>query len=107
MIHAKWWITKASLVVHIFKVCHTILVFQTQVILICLIIKTNAILRSAHFPMMCFQLYKDTEPIITSCVDGYNVTIMAYGQTGIVEMHLVRGAALSNSFEHMMDGSKC
>ena len=28
------------------------------------------------------QIFEDTLPIITSCVDGYNVCIMAYGQTG-------------------------
>ena len=28
------------------------------------------------------EIFEDTEPIITSCVDGYNVCILAYGQTG-------------------------
>eukprot|EP00048_Salpingoeca_helianthica_P013128 m.196045 g.196045 ORF g.196045 m.196045 type:complete len:1328 (+) comp15460_c15_seq13:156-4139(+) len=28
------------------------------------------------------EVFEDTEPIITSCVDGYNVCIIAYGQTG-------------------------
>lgn len=28
------------------------------------------------------QVFQDTLPLITSCVDGYNVCIMAYGQTG-------------------------
>ncbi|PVD25252.1 hypothetical protein C0Q70_15750 [Pomacea canaliculata] len=28
------------------------------------------------------EIFKDTNPIITSCVDGYNVCLMAYGQTG-------------------------
>lgn len=28
------------------------------------------------------QVFEDTLPLITSCVDGYNVCIMAYGQTG-------------------------
>ena len=28
------------------------------------------------------EVFKDTLPLITSCVDGYNVCIMAYGQTG-------------------------
>lgn len=31
------------------------------------------------------QVFDDTKPIILSCIDGYNVCIMAYGQTG---MHL-------------------
>jgi kinesin family member C2/C3 len=28
------------------------------------------------------EVFDDTEPIMTSCVDGYNVCILAYGQTG-------------------------
>eukprot|EP00055_Hartaetosiga_balthica_P010286 m.43462 g.43462 ORF g.43462 m.43462 type:complete len:1044 (-) comp7112_c3_seq1:209-3340(-) len=28
------------------------------------------------------RVYEDTSPIITSCVDGYNVCFLAYGQTG-------------------------
>ncbi|RUS78956.1 hypothetical protein EGW08_013297, partial [Elysia chlorotica] len=28
------------------------------------------------------QIFTDTQPIITSCVDGYNVCLLAYGQTG-------------------------
>eukprot|EP01137_Pigoraptor_chileana_P003841 Opistho-2@44633 len=28
------------------------------------------------------EVFTDTEPIITSCLDGYNVCILAYGQTG-------------------------
>ncbi|XP_059172548.1 uncharacterized protein LOC131953399 isoform X2 [Physella acuta] len=28
------------------------------------------------------QIFADTQPIITSCVDGYNVCLLAYGQTG-------------------------
>ena len=28
------------------------------------------------------EVFQDTLPLITSCVDGYNVCIMAYGQTG-------------------------
>ncbi|KAJ8302055.1 hypothetical protein KUTeg_021042 [Tegillarca granosa] len=28
------------------------------------------------------QIFDDTKPIITSCVDGYNVSLLAYGQTG-------------------------
>ena len=36
------------------------------------------------FPPSCTQeeVFQDTLPVITSCVDGYNVCIMAYGQTG-------------------------
>lgn len=29
------------------------------------------------------EVFQDTMPVITSCVDGYNVCIMAYGQTGV------------------------
>ncbi|XP_076447474.1 uncharacterized protein LOC143284568 [Babylonia areolata] len=28
------------------------------------------------------EVFQDTNPIISSCVDGYNVCLMAYGQTG-------------------------
>jgi kinesin family member C2/C3 len=28
------------------------------------------------------EVFVDTEPIVTSCIDGYNVCILAYGQTG-------------------------
>lgn len=28
------------------------------------------------------QVFADTKPIITSCADGYNVSLLAYGQTG-------------------------
>ncbi|CAG5133085.1 unnamed protein product [Candidula unifasciata] len=28
------------------------------------------------------QIFADTQPIVTSCVDGYNVCLLAYGQTG-------------------------
>lgn len=29
------------------------------------------------------EVFQDTLPLITSCVDGYNVCILAYGQTGL------------------------
>ena len=28
------------------------------------------------------QVFEDIEPLVTSCLDGYNVCIFAYGQTG-------------------------
>ena len=30
------------------------------------------------------EVFQDTLPLITSCVDGYNVCILAYGQTGML-----------------------
>ena len=34
------------------------------------------------------QIFEDALPTITSCVDGYNVCIMAYGQTGVCSLRL-------------------
>lgn len=34
------------------------------------------------------EVFQDTLPLITSCVDGYNVCIMAYGQTGKLNINL-------------------
>ena len=36
-------------------------------------------------------VFDDTEPVMTSCVDGYNVTIMAYGQTGSGKSYTMMG----------------
>ena len=33
-------------------------------------------------PPLSLQIFQDTKPTILSCVDGYNVCIIAYGQTG-------------------------
>ena len=41
------------------------------------------------------EVYEDTDPVITSCVDGYNVCILAYGQVRLslkyIQMKNVRG----------------
>jgi hypothetical protein len=36
-------------------------------------------------------VFEDTEPILTSCVDGYNVCIIAYGQTGSGKTYTMMG----------------
>ena len=35
------------------------------------------------------EVFQDTLPLITSCVDGYNVCILAYGQTGMLAFFYV------------------
>ncbi|XP_065194514.1 uncharacterized protein LOC135825817 [Sycon ciliatum] len=37
------------------------------------------------------DVFEDTLPIITSCVDGYNVCLMAYGQTGAGKTYTMMG----------------
>ncbi|XP_072026491.1 LOW QUALITY PROTEIN: uncharacterized protein [Amphiura filiformis] len=37
------------------------------------------------------EVFKEALPIITSCVDGYNVCIMAYGQTGAGKTYTMMG----------------
>jgi len=37
------------------------------------------------------EVFQDTLPLITSCVDGYNVCIMAYGQTGAGKTYTMMG----------------
>ena len=37
------------------------------------------------------QVFQDTCPIITSCADGYNVCIIAYGQTGAGKTYTMSG----------------
>ena len=37
------------------------------------------------------QVFKDTEPLVTSVLDGYNVCIFAYGQTGSGKTHTMEG----------------
>eukprot|EP00041_Stephanoeca_diplocostata_P025578 m.672700 g.672700 ORF g.672700 m.672700 type:complete len:716 (-) comp22776_c2_seq4:100-2247(-) len=37
------------------------------------------------------EVFEDTEPIITSCADGYNVCFIAYGQTGSGKTHTMLG----------------
>lgn len=37
------------------------------------------------------EVFQDTMPVITSCVDGYNVCIMAYGQTGAGKTYTMMG----------------
>ena len=41
---------------------------------------------------LCFvQVFQETCPIVTSCVDGYNVSILAYGQTGSGKTYTMMG----------------
>ena len=42
------------------------------------------------------EVFDDTEPIMTSCVDGYNVCILAYGQTGSGKTYTMTGPAQSD-----------
>lgn len=37
------------------------------------------------------EVFQDTLPLITSCVDGYNVCILAYGQTGAGKTYTMMG----------------
>ncbi|KAK2187541.1 hypothetical protein NP493_162g04037 [Ridgeia piscesae] len=37
------------------------------------------------------QVFEDTWPVITSCVDGYNVCILAYGQTSSGKTYTMQG----------------
>eukprot|EP00037_Helgoeca_nana_P037025 m.14200 g.14200 ORF g.14200 m.14200 type:complete len:1137 (+) comp8308_c0_seq1:328-3738(+) len=37
------------------------------------------------------DVFDDTEPVMTSCVDGYNVCIIAYGQTGSGKTYTMMG----------------
>ena len=39
------------------------------------------------------QVFEDTWPVITSCVDGYNVCILAYGQTSSGKTYTMQGPA--------------
>ena len=36
-------------------------------------------------------MFEDTKPIITSCVDGYSICIIAYGQTGAGKTYTMMG----------------
>jgi len=44
-----------------------------------------------HPDMEQESIFKDTEPLITSVVDGYNVCIFAYGQTGSGKTYTMEG----------------
>ena len=37
------------------------------------------------------QVFEDTAPLVTSCVDGYNVCLFAYGQTGAGKTYTMMG----------------
>ena len=37
------------------------------------------------------DVFEDTEPLVTSVLDGYNVCIFAYGQTGSGKTHTMEG----------------
>ena len=39
------------------------------------------------------QVFKETRPIVMSCVDGYNVCIVAYGQTSTGKTYTMMGPA--------------
>lgn len=41
------------------------------------------------------EVFQDTLPLITSCVDGYNVCILAYGQTGLCALLLINTVPLA------------
>ena len=45
------------------------------------------------------EVFKDTLPLITSCVDGYNVCILAYGQTGKKFITFLICAPLAENYE--------
>ena len=36
-------------------------------------------------------IFEDTQPLVTSCIDGYNVCIFAYGQTGAGKTYTMEG----------------
>ncbi|XP_052728949.1 kinesin-like protein KIN-14L [Vigna angularis] len=46
------------------------------------------------------EVYKDTQPLIRSVMDGYNVCIFAYGQTGSGKTHTMSGPS-SGTFKDM------
>lgn len=37
------------------------------------------------------EVFQDTAPLLTSVCDGYNVCILAYGQTGAGKTHTMMG----------------
>ena len=39
------------------------------------------------------DVYKEVSPLVTSCLDGYNVTILAYGQTGSGKTYTMKGSS--------------
>ncbi|MCI08005.1 kinesin-4-like, partial [Trifolium medium] len=41
------------------------------------------------------QIYADTQPLIRSVLDGYNVCVFAYGQTGSGKTYTMSGPDLS------------
>lgn len=51
----------------------------------------NLIFIDKHVFLSTVQVFQDTKPIITSCVDGYNVCIIAYGQTGAGKTYTMMG----------------
>lgn len=40
-----------------------------------------------HYSWFTDEVFKDTQPLIRSVMDGYNVCIFAYGQTGSGKTH--------------------
>ncbi|GKE11143.1 kinesin-like protein KIN-14L [Tanacetum coccineum] len=53
------------------------------------------------FAMFAAKIFADTQPLIQSVLDGYNVCIFAYGQMGIWEIHTM--CASSGRSEKYMD----
>ena len=45
----------------------------------------------SHCVALWCQVFEDTWPVITSCVDGYNVCILAYGQTSSGKTYTMQG----------------
>ena len=56
-----------------------------------LLVSLDSIQRHDAIIIIVIQVFQDTKPIITSCVDGYNVCIIAYGQTGAGKTYTMMG----------------
>jgi len=47
----------------------------------------NNVIVFRHVALFADDVYMDTQPLIRSVMDGYNVCIFAYGQTGSGKTH--------------------
>lgn len=47
----------------------------------------NNVIVFRHVTLFADDVYMDTQPLIRSVMDGYNVCIFAYGQTGSGKTH--------------------